>query len=158
MTLISLDGTPTPPTEIVGRIKQIHPRLDLRFSDTSYHGEGHKYWAVVMEWEENDKRRRLVKEGRLPLNSAYDVLGYLPLDCPVDQAYGYLVNNFKARPMTAGKLIEWVHKYNENVTASAMEPVNEYAEEVIEKAAMKLAKDTGGSMGKVYATDRRKKR
>lgn len=155
MAIISVDGNPVPPSEMVARVKQIHPRLGIRFMDMSYHGEGQKYWAVTMDWDNNDKRMRQVAEGKMSPDSAFDILGYLPLDCSIDEAYGYLVNNFKARPLLAGRLLDWVHKYNAGVESAVMEPVNAHAEEVIEKSAMELAKKTGGSLGKFFITDRR---
>ena len=60
--VVGLDGTPLASPQILERLKQIDPSLGLRFVRLPTPMESH--WAVTMKWRSEDKRRRLVQEGK----------------------------------------------------------------------------------------------
>lgn len=120
-------GYPLPPSEIVERVKRIHPQLNLRFAD----GIGGTGWAITWEWNETDRRWAWVQDGRTDPTMAYDIIGYLPMGCKVDEAPSYLESSIKQYPREeVQKLRERVSYYNRveqpkevvaKVTADAMD-------------------------------------
>jgi hypothetical protein len=104
-----LAGIPVPPSEIVERCKRIHPALGLRFAS----GLGGSGWAITWDWTEHDKRRAWILEGKTSPDGAYDIVGYLPFGCPVDEAPGYIERSLKQYPREeVSKLCDRIHHYN----------------------------------------------
>lgn len=92
--VVGQGGIPIPNSEIVERIKRIHPALNLRFSD----GIGGLGWAITWEWQENDRRRQWIQDGRTDPNMAYDIVGYLPMGCSLNEAPAYIERSLKQYP------------------------------------------------------------
>lgn len=113
--LYGSDYKPVPPADIVRRLKQINPALGLEFTDPGYEGGGH--WAVTWEWPSDDERWKSVQTGEVPKENARDILARLPLDCDASQAYGYVVNSFRAchSREDVQKLLARVEKYNDDL-------------------------------------------
>ena len=110
--ILSDQGVPYAPSDIVTRLRQVNPRLGLLWRN----GWNGAHWALVMEWDESDRRRSRVRSGELAPDEAHDILAFLPPDCSADQAYGYLVNAFRASSEeNTRKLLDRVHTYNDNV-------------------------------------------
>ena len=113
------DHTPAPPAEMVRRLQQIHPDLNLAFNDPGEHGGSH--WTITWRWPTDDRRWQRVSSGEVPEREAFDIISRLPLDCSVDEAYGYVVNTFRANMSREdmAQLLERAHKYNEGVQKAA---------------------------------------
>mgnify|MGYP003111314254 FL=1 len=86
-------GTPQPPTDSVMRLKGIHPDLGLKY----IHGVD-SHWGIIMEWGTKDRRWEFVKNGSADPDSAFDIIGYLPTDCSLDEAPAHIERVFRQFP------------------------------------------------------------
>jgi hypothetical protein len=77
-----LEGRPQPPDELVRRLKRYDDRIGLFYTNVS--------WAITERWRENDPRWERVREGELQPEFAFDICGYLPITCSVDEALPYI--------------------------------------------------------------------
>jgi hypothetical protein len=119
--LLNSVGHPEPPTHVVGRLRAIHAGLSLKFVDHT--GE---HWAVCLAWQPEDTRWARVQSGRTDPASAYDIIGFLPVDCPAEQAPAHLERVFRTYPKDEVRnMADAVLKYNDSV------PVAEMVEEAI---------------------------
>lgn len=100
--LLNTAGTPEPPTHVVRGLRNLHPSYGLRFSPGPS-------WAITWEWPEKDPRWARVRAQEYPRESAFDIIGYLPLDCSVDDAPGYVERSIRAYP------VEEVRKHIANI-------------------------------------------
>jgi len=91
--LLNSAGQPEPPTAVVARLRALHAGLSLKF--LTHTGE---HWAVCMAWQPEDRRWERVQQGETDPASAYDIIGYLPVDCPTDEAPAYLERTFRQYP------------------------------------------------------------
>lgn len=89
--LINTQGVPEAPRDILRRLREHHPALSLRLS-------GGGKWAVTWEWPEQDPRWARVRSNEISKESAFDIIGYLPVDCSLMDAAGYVENAFKNYP------------------------------------------------------------
>lgn len=102
-------GDPLPPSEILERCRRIHPSLGLRFAS----GLGGVGWSITWEWPKHDRRRAWIQDGRTDPNMAYDVIGYLPFGCSVNEAPSYIERSLKDYPREeVSKLRERMHHWN----------------------------------------------
>lgn len=154
--ILDTNEHPIPPADIVERLKQIDPRLGLVFGETLDPKTENMIpaWGLSMDWLPTDPRHRLVQAGRLPLDGCWDVLCYLPGDCGVDEAYGFVVQTFKA--LSGGredvrKLLERAHTFNAKRREEILAPVVELAEELIEANAGTLFRELGKTSPKFSA-------
>ncbi len=92
--VLGADNLPVPPTEIVERCKRIHSAIGLRFGG-GLSGSG---WAITWEWPPSDTRWARVQSGDVDPLMAYDIVGYLPFGCSIDQAPGYIERALKQYP------------------------------------------------------------
>jgi hypothetical protein len=137
-------GLPEPPTDIVRRLQQIHPRLSLIYQE-QYSGGYH--WAVILGWPEGDERYKYIQSGELPPGSDYDILCWLPADCSVDEAYGYVVRSFRAGSREeARQLVDRAHKWNEDVKERAWQEVLDEPLNRAEVRAGKMFAETRGEI------------
>jgi len=138
---------PVAPQEILDRLELIDPRLGLRLL-TLPGGDGKaEWWALTLNWEQNDKRRGDLTDQLF----AFDILGYLPLDCSVRDAESYVKNSFlghKTRPDVNRMLYE-LDKWNDSIVKDAMKPVEEYGQEMIEANSKTLFQEQGKTVAKV---------
>lgn len=145
--------TPEPPEEVVTRLQQIDPHLNLKFVEyprTEDVRDADRWWALVWEWPKDDKRYRLVESGAIG-NTPYDILGYLPLDCDVHSAFPY-VQNFllgsRTRP-EIGKMVNRIGEFNRDATRKAKNEIDERAGELIENNINPIMDGFGKSQPKV---------
>ena len=110
-------GLPEPSPEIQRRLRQVHHGLGLKFSKAASH-----VWMVTMEWEREDPRWEMVKRQEMNPADAWDVIGFLPLDCSPDQAPGYLVSILRTYPKESiSRLSERMHHYNDSLKVAHVE-------------------------------------
>jgi hypothetical protein len=106
--MVTERGGPVPPQEVIQRLRaEVGPEFGLRFManfDASH-------WAVIREWPANDVRWARVRSQEIGPEAAYDIIGYLPLTCPVEQAAGYVQRALKSYP------IEEIRKLADKVSA-----------------------------------------
>lgn len=106
-------GGPVPPQDVLQRIKHdVGPEFGLRFM-ASFDAS---HWAFVREWPNADTRWERVRSQEISPDSAYDIIGYLPLDCPLEQAADYARKALKAYPIEdIRRLAERVSSWNNTV-------------------------------------------
>jgi hypothetical protein len=113
--LLNSTGQPEPPTHVVKRLQALHAGLHLRFLGLT--GE---HWAVCMTWSPEDRRWERVQQGKTDPASTYDIIGYLPLDCGVDQAASHLERVFRQYPKDEVRnMADHVQAYNESAPVGA---------------------------------------
>lgn len=143
--LRTLQDVPASAKLIKDRLAEIDPRLGVcLMPDTD--APGGAWWAITYWWSENDPRRAAIRDGSLPLDHAFDVLVFLPSDCSVDEAYGYIVSRFKQWSGSRDdvrKLLDRVHLYNRQAREQALAPVTELADELLDANAPTLFADRG---------------
>jgi hypothetical protein len=116
--LLNSAGQPEPPTDVVKRLRALHAGLHLKFLEYTA-----QHWAVCMSWNAEDRRWERVQQGKIGPASAYDIIGYLPLDCGVDEAPAYLERMFRQYPKDEVRtMADHVAAYNETApVAEAIE-------------------------------------
>lgn len=83
--LYNASGSPEPSPEIQRRLRALDSRLYLEFTP-----DFAKHWMVKCRWQEGDRRWEKVQTGAIPESKAADIVGWLPVDCSVDEAPAYL--------------------------------------------------------------------
>lgn len=115
--LFNARGTPEPPVEVQRRVAAIHPGLSLRWVEVF-----DSAWCVTLAWSADDPRHAHVQAGDLDPLRACDIIGYLPTDCSVDEAPGYLAKMFREYPREdVQALRDGIARYNTKPLASAVE-------------------------------------
>ena len=115
--LVNPAGIPEPSSEIQRRLREVHGGLKLRLIDT-----GVPTWGVCMEWQPDDRRWEWVQNESYDVRMAYDIIGYLPLGCSIDEAPAYLSKMVRAFPREdIQRLSNSVENYNTGVVRTAVE-------------------------------------
>ena len=115
--LVNPAGIPEPSPEIQRRLRAVHGGLTLRLIDT-----GVPTWSVCMEWQPDDRRWEWVQKESYDARMAYDITGYLPLGCSVDEAPAHLSKMFREFPRDdIQRLLNSVENYNTGVVSTAVE-------------------------------------
>lgn len=136
-----------PPSEILDRLHQVDPRLGLQFCCESYWSEAHQRlvdcWAITERWPPADMRRRMVYDGSLSADACWDVLCYLPLDCSVDEAFGYFMRSCQRNKGkdSINKMLERIHTFNAKRKEEVLAPTMELAEELITTSKHRIRSD-----------------
>lgn len=108
-------GTPEPSSEIQRRLMAVHPRLSLKYINGVDH-----HWAICMRWDEGDERWQHVQSQEIDPNRSIDIIGYLPLACPPDEAPAYLTKALRQYPKAdVQALTDRVVAYNDTVPLAA---------------------------------------
>lgn len=92
--LLNGAGNPEPSPEVQRRLKRVHPGLSLRY----HPGATTKHWMITMEWPREDPRWEMVRQQEMPRDASFDVIGYLPIGCSVDEAAPYLERSLRQHP------------------------------------------------------------
>lgn len=149
---------PLPPSDVVDALKRVDDRLDLKYVVYG-HRDGinmnrDERWAIILRWGENDERRIMIQRGQMPEEGAFDILSYLPIDCPVADAFSYFAAGAKQfhRPKDVERLLSRVHKFNEATTSDALKETTDLAEELISTNAPTLFEKEGKTIPKVYVS------
>lgn len=113
--LLNSTGQPEPSIETSRRLRALHAGLHLKFL-----GSGDTFWSVCMTWEPEDPRWATVQSGEISPERAFDIIGYLPMDCDADQAPAYLERMFRTWPAERVRNIaNHIDRYNAGVVADA---------------------------------------
>ena len=119
--VLSHRGTPEPSSEIQRRLRQVHPRLSLRYVDAF-----DAHWAICLGWAENDARWAMIQSNEVDPLRSMDIVGYLPMACPVDEAPPYLEKSLREYPA------EEVRNLTRNIQQYNMtQPVEQAMQEAI---------------------------
>lgn len=120
---------------IKDRLAEIDPRLGVLLLPNPEE-KGKPWWAITEWWSENDSRRLRIRSGELAPDEAFDILCFLPNDCSVEEAYGYVVRTFKQLQGSASEraqvLLDRVHLYNKDASAAAIASTKELADELFD--------------------------
>ena len=119
--VLSHRGTPEPSSEIQRRLRQVHPRLELRYVDAF-----DAHWAICLTWAENDRRWAMIQSNEVDPLRSVDIVGYLPMTCGAEEAPAYLEKSFREYPNEeVRRLTDFVAQYN------TVQPAQQAMEEAI---------------------------
>lgn len=156
MSLFIPGGAAHVPTDVQERLKQIDPLLGIVPQQTRVLDSGAEEmrrglewrWVVVRHWAENDPRRRMILQGYNP-DFAFDRLGEIPADCPLDQVPSYLRQNLRPTS-TPSHIWREIEKWNADQSLRNGAATSEFAEELIQANAGTLFREQGKTVEKVY--------
>lgn len=142
-------GRPVPPSEVVAGLQRIDPALGLRFMPGGINQSG--TWAFTLRWRQDDPRREMIRRQEMAPEDDFDALGYLPLDCPPEQAVGHFVASVKRwhGKEDVTRLLSRVDQWNTAQEARNLAPALEHAQELLEANAGTLFRDLGKTTAKV---------
>lgn len=107
--ILGASGRPEPPTDIVRRLRAIDPGLSLRFIPGVI-----ETWAITLTFREDDPRREGMRDGSISPDCDYDIIGWLPAGCPLDEAPGYVGRAFGTHPKeSVRKMLQRMDEWNE---------------------------------------------
>lgn len=113
--LLNSMGRPEPSPEIQRRLAAITPGMKLQWLE----GIGQN-WAVTLKWRDGDRRWQWVQEQKYDVDRTFDIIGYLPKECPVDQAAGYLEKMMRTYPREdVHRMANAVNKWNDEEAGKA---------------------------------------
>ena len=96
------------------RLREIHGGVHLRMIQGS--------WGVCMSWRDNDARREWIQTEAYDPAKAYDIIGYLPMDCPPDMAPAYLAKMFREFPREdVNRMLDAMDALNDQPAQAAVE-------------------------------------
>lgn len=106
--LLNAAGQPEPPTHVVARLRALHAGLFMKFLEQT--GE---HWAICLRWSPEDTRWEWVQRGETDPEMAYDIIGYLPMLCSIDEAPAYLERTFRQYPKDeVRRMADFVEQFN----------------------------------------------
>jgi hypothetical protein len=112
-------GRPEAPSDLQRRLGQVHPRLFLRHVDAA-----DAVWAVCMRWDEHDPRFGEVQAQVIDPERSFDIIGYLPRDCSLNEAPAHLERAFRQYPKEAVQQVaNRVSDFNKSVVNDAADQV-----------------------------------
>lgn len=127
--LLNAQGRPEPSPEVTRRLLAIDPGLFLRFID--HLGA---FWAVCWAWPKHDARWAGVQDGSVDPAKAFDIVGYLPMDCPVESAPSYLEKMLRTFPREeVQRIADGVFRFNQS-GAAVQDEVDKAIGEVLDGA------------------------
>lgn len=136
---------PEPSTELVRRIKQIDGRLSLKYMPPP--GEG---WWIICDWVENDPRRMMIRRGDMPESGAYDLVSFLPPDCPMEQVPAYIERGMRGNAREdIHRMCNQLDNFNRQQTEENWKPVVEEALNLVEVKGGRLFEGDGTGTVKV---------
>lgn len=113
--LLNDRGEPEPSPFVMDRLKAVHKSLGLKH--TPHVGP---QWAITFQWQPEDPRFAMVQSGELNPNRTYDIIGYLPMDCPLDDAPGHIARVFRqSRREEVQRMADAVEAHNASAPVAA---------------------------------------
>lgn len=150
-TLIDAGGSPTPPTRLIERLRDISDGLTVRWHPML------RRFAVMHAWAPNDPRRALVQSGELG-DDAYDVVCYLPEGQDPETVGDYIVEqihrcDLEKNPLRRNLLyrIREMQHHNERVKQKNMEALVEPVLEEVKYQARYILDDN--TRGRIAAAE-----
>lgn len=117
VVLLNAAGTPEPPSDTVRRLAAIHPDLGVQFNPQTP-----QHWMITMQWPRQDRRWEMVQRQEISGEKTFSILGFLPMDCPVDQAPAYLERFLRtSTEESARNLVQYVNQWNASAPQTAVE-------------------------------------
>lgn len=86
--LLNERGIPEPSPAIVRRLREVHAGLKLRFVEPAQ-------WAITLEWAPEDRRWEMIQRQEMTPDAAFDIVGYVPLDCSLEETPTYIANRLR---------------------------------------------------------------
>lgn len=140
--VVSERGEPIPPAGVQEALAGVDPRYHLRWV-----GHPSPYWAVAEYWRETDPRQRLLAEGKVRRDGAWDILMMLPPDCSAEQACALLSRKLE-RVINPRKMADQAHealtKHNDAVRDGHVSAVRTELAEEAERMTPHEARVLGG--------------
>lgn len=160
--LVTPDCEPAPSADILQRLGQIPDRDGTRGRVGLRWSEPVKTFAITIQWSEHDPRREMIQKGHAAATSDWDIICFLPSDCPLEQAYGYLVNGVKSYAASnkdeVRALVAHVHEFNaaqsERNAAPMVDLVGELARAQKPKTYQSQGDPGSGKRKRVVISDR----
>lgn len=112
-------GRPEAPSELQRRLGQVHPHLFLRYVEAA-----DAVWAVCMRWDEHDPRFGEVQSQIIDPERSFDIIGYIPRACSLQEAPSYLERAFRQYPI--GKVRDVANRvgdFNKTVVNDAADKI-----------------------------------
>jgi hypothetical protein len=106
------DGRPLPPTELVEKLRQFDPRIGLFYTNAA--------WAITEAWTEEDPRRARIQAGEMQPEFAFDIAGYLPVTCSLDEALPYIERELRNHTAESFAALRYTAQHWNEVTQPAM--------------------------------------
>jgi len=105
--ILNARGTPEPSPDVQARLARIGGGLHLRYIEGVA-----GVWAICRTWPGEDHRRARIQAERMDPDAAFDILGYLPMACPPDEAGAYVERSLRAFPASdvrriADAVLDW---------------------------------------------------
>lgn len=137
--IVSGEGTPLPPSDILRRLKQVDDRLDMVFMPSREGG----HWAIVERWGPNDQRRAMIQRGDMDADADFDMIGYAPVGVSVDDAFGILSKGLRRRSTdraSCAKMLDNLLYFNKARQEANKAPIKEFAAEMLDANAANIGK------------------
>lgn len=93
-SLITAQGHPIPPQEVVQRLKQLSDRLSIEWVDGAW---GAAYFGLFQRWGPEDPRWAQVQSGQVPEHQARDLVQMFPRECSAHDMAAYVENRWGDR-------------------------------------------------------------
>lgn len=132
--MLGFQPGPEPPFGLLERLHALNRRLGLL-----WFGSVHR-WGVTFDWSADDPRRARIQAGEIDPRRAFDLVGMLPDDCPLDQVAGWLERELRTHPNkdAVRALVADVDAHNARQRHEVLRPTLELAEELIATNAKTL--------------------
>jgi hypothetical protein len=121
-----LDGRPQPPVELIERLKKFDARIGLFYTNAS--------WAITEAWKETDPRRERIQQGDMQPEMAFDICGYLPITCSLDEALPYIERELRLHTADSFAALRYTAQHWNDIVQPAM----------VEDAVLGAVSDTMG--------------
>lgn len=109
-----LDELPVPPSDLLAEIERRVAGAGLLYTKAA--------WAITLKWRESDPRWRFIQSGEMQPAGAFDVVGYLPITCSLDEAPALIERELKNWPEDAFReLRDAVTQWNDVGREAAVE-------------------------------------
>ncbi len=109
-----MEGRPLPPSDLVAKLKAYDARIGLFYTKSA--------WAIIETWRETDARRAWIQDGSMPEHMAFDICGYLPLQCSLDEALPYIERELRGHTAESFAAIRAAaNHWNETVQPAVLE-------------------------------------
>ena len=112
-------GRPEAPSDLQRRLGQVHPRLFLRYVESA-----DAVWGICMRWDEHDPRFGEVQSQILDPDRSFDLIGFLPRGCSLDEAPAHLARVFREYPKDEiAQVANRVSDFNKTVVNDASDKI-----------------------------------